>query len=73
MAKYCIEKFESGMQEKKVYWRQDKHVHNAALITQIEIWLGQNYPQPTAWTVRANSYQSNQNEPHGANVVEYTG
>ena len=73
MAKYCIEKYESGIHEKKVYWRQDKHVHDATMITDIEQWLDQTYPQTTPWTVRANSYQSNQNAPHGTNVVEYTG
>lgn len=73
MGKYFIEKFEAGMEERKVHWRQDKHVHDASMITAIEKWLDATVPQPVKWTVRANSYQSNQNEPSGRTVVEYTG
>lgn len=72
MAKYCIEKFEAGAEERKVYWRQDKHVHDASMITDIEKWLDETDPQSVSWTVRANSYQSNQPEPSGSNIVEYT-
>lgn len=63
MAKYCTEKFENTTTgaEILVYWRQDKHVHNAAMITSIKQWLGQNHGG--TWDVRANSFQSNQNEP----------
>lgn len=71
MPKYCVEKFENTTgAEKKVYWRQDKHVHNAAMITGVKQWLGQQYGG--TWDVRANSYESNQsNTP--INGVEYTG
>lgn len=60
MAKYCTEKFErmSDGQERVVCWRQDKHVHNASLITDIEQWLSQRLTG--MWHVRVNSYQSNQ-------------
>ena len=75
MAKYCIEKFEAGADERKVYWRQDKHVHDAALITTIKQWLGTHYPVAgSQWDVRANSYRSNQSSPPtDNNAVEYTG
>jgi hypothetical protein len=59
MAKYCQEKFvnqENG-NELIVCWRQDKHVHDASLITTIEQWLQNNHG--SNWEVRANSYQSN--------------
>ncbi|WP_339428203.1 MULTISPECIES: hypothetical protein [unclassified Pseudomonas] len=58
MATFCQEKFEQtpGGAEKKVCWRQDKHVHNATLITAIEIWLAGQFGGK--WTVRANSYES---------------
>ena len=58
MPKYCIEKFESGSNEVKVYWKQNKHVHDATLITAIEKALGKE--KGGKWKVRANSYQSNQ-------------
>jgi len=59
MAKYCIEKFErDNGQELSVCWRQDKHVHNATLITTIETTLQAN--RGGTWSVRANSYRSNQ-------------
>ena len=67
MAKYCIEKFERSDtgKEQIVYWRQDKHVHDATLITTIEKGLSATY-QGT-WSVRANSYRSNQsNYPESA-------
>jgi hypothetical protein len=59
MAKYCQEKFENTTgAERIVYWRQDKHVHDARMIGAIqralEAALG------GTWSVRANSYQSNQ-------------
>ncbi|MBD9460645.1 hypothetical protein IB241_23420 [Pseudomonas sp. PDM05] len=59
MASYCQEKFtqDGTMTELKVCWRQDKHVHDATLITTIAIWLGTT--QGGTWTVRANSYESN--------------
>jgi hypothetical protein len=71
MAKYCTEKFESGTKEKIVYWRQDKHVHNAALIKSVERWLGGQFGG--TWTVRANSFRSAQPEPTADNAAEYTG
>lgn len=69
MAKYCTEKFENTSgSEKKVCWRQDKHVHDATLITTIEQKLGTAYGG--TWSVRANSYQSNlQSCPTGS--VDY--
>lgn len=70
MARYCTEKFErlSDGREQLVCWRQDKHVHNANMITGVEQWLS---VQLTGmWRVRANSYRSNQsNCPQ--NAVEY--
>lgn len=72
MASYCIEKFENGALEARVYWKCNKHVHDAQLITAIAAWLDLTQP-PAGWTVRANSYQSNQSSPPtGANAVEYT-
>ena len=71
MASYCIEKFENGTREMKVYWSCRKHVHNASMITAVARWLDQQYA-PAGWTVRAGSYQSNQStKPVGANAVEY--
>lgn len=59
MAKYCIEKFESGLGlEKVIYWRQDKHVHDATFITTIAQRLATRFGG--VWSVRANSYRSNQ-------------
>lgn len=81
MPKYDIEKFENGnipnppagVNERKVYWQANKHFHNAALISTIAKWLDVEYP-PAGWTVRANSYQSNQSSPpNDATAVEYTG
>lgn len=59
MAKYCQEKFERTSDGKEIIvcWRQDKHVHDATLITTIEQRLGQE--QGGQWQVRANSYKSN--------------
>ncbi|WDU63101.1 hypothetical protein LRS56_00450 [Pseudomonas poae] len=69
MASYCQEKFESNTgAEKRVCWRQDKHVHNAALITTIAIWLGNQYGG--TWTVRAGSYESNKSSC-GKDAVSY--
>ena len=75
MAKYNTQKFEAGAQERRVFWRQDKHHHDATVITAIAQWLDRTYPQPNGvkWTVRANSYRSNQNAPSGEDWVEYTG
>lgn len=59
MAKYCQEKFENERgEEKLVCWRQDKHVHDAGMITAVQQWLATEYGG--TWSVRANSYQSNQ-------------
>ncbi|MGY2489910.1 hypothetical protein [Cupriavidus sp. CP313] len=60
MPKYCQEKFTETTNgaEVKVCWRQDKHVHDATLITAIELWL--QAERGGQWRVRANSYQSNQ-------------
>jgi hypothetical protein len=58
MATYCIEKFESGVQEKKVYWDCAKHRHDANMISEIARRLGNTYGG--TWTVRSKSYQSNQ-------------
>ena len=72
MAKYCQEKFEredTGA-EQSVCWRQDKHVHDAAMITAVEKWLGQQ--QGGTWSVRANSYQSNL-QSCSVNALEYDG
>lgn len=62
MAKYCIEKFESdtGL-EKKVWWRQDKHVHDAGFISTIKQRLATRFGGN--WDVRVNSYESNQSSP----------
>jgi hypothetical protein len=69
MATYAKQKFEKGAEEKIVYWRQDKHVHNANLISEIARRLGVTYGG--TWTVRVNSYESGiSKEPTGANVVE---
>jgi hypothetical protein len=71
MAKYCIEKFENGTREMKVYWDCPKHEHNAGMITAVAQWLDQNQP-PAGWTVRANSFQSNQSAaPTGSGAIEY--
>ncbi len=73
MATYCIEKFENGAREMRVYWKCNKHVHDATLITAIARWLDRDYA-PAGWTVRRNSYQSGQSSaPVGNNVAEYTG
>lgn len=72
MAKYCQEKFEHTTtgEERWVYWRQDKHVHDATMITKIETWLGVN--QGGTWTVRANSFMSHQSAvPMQATALEY--
>ena len=71
MASYCIEKFErqaDGL-EQVVCWRQDKHVHNASLITTIKQWLS--LTQTGLWEVRANSYRSNQ-QTCPQNSLDYT-
>lgn len=69
MASYCREKFENTAgQEKVVCWRQDKHVHDAAFITTLKQWLGNQFGG--TWDVRANSYQSNQSNCP-PNSVEY--
>ena len=61
MASYCVEKYEDDQgNEKKVCWRQDKHVHDASFITTIEKALGATYGN--TWHVRVNSYQSNQSK-----------
>ena len=60
MPKYCIEKFESGVQEKRVYWDCTKHRHDANMISTIAQRLGNAYGG--TWSVRANSYQSNQSK-----------
>ncbi len=79
MPKYAIEKFENsaipnppaGVPERKVYWVATKHVHNAAMITDIAKWLDTNYPLK-GWKVRKNSFQSNQpSAPNDATAVEY--
>lgn len=59
MAKYCQEKFTeaSNGTEVKVCWRQDKHVHDATLITTIELWL--QAQRGGQWGVRPGSYESN--------------
>lgn len=66
MPKYCKQKFENTVTgaEQIVYWRQDKHVHNAALQTTIATWLGPN------WASRGNSYQGNLSHPP-ENAREY--
>jgi len=58
MATYCAEKFENNTTgvEQVVCWRQDKHVHDATLITDIEKKLGVQFGN--VWAVRANSYRS---------------
>ena len=70
MASYCTEKFENTSTGKEVlvYWRQDKHEHNASMITGVKQWLANQHGG--TWEVRANSFQSNQNEP--ARGEEYT-
>lgn len=62
MAKYCREKYERAADglEKVVCWRQDKHVHDAALIIAIEQFLNTQFTG--TWTVRVNSYQSGQSK-----------
>jgi hypothetical protein len=59
MAKYCSEKFQEQKtgSEVIVCWRQDKHVHDASLITTIAKKLGTS--KGGTWTVRSKSYQSN--------------
>lgn len=72
MAKYNVEKFENqNGQEKKVYWKRDKHAHDAALISRVARWLGTEFGGE--WHVRPNSFQSNQPEPSGRNAVEFRG
>jgi hypothetical protein len=84
MASYDIEKFEINNtnpvlpnfpSERKVYWVQNKHVHNAAMITSVKQWLDQEFPHPAnKWNVRKNSYQSKQSSPPvDASAVEYSG
>jgi len=69
MAKYCVEKFESDTGEEKIVcWKQNKHVHDATLIKTIQKKLETKYAG--TWSVRANSYRSNQSRcPE--NSVEY--
>lgn len=56
MAKYYQQKFEDGNgREVVVCWRQDKHVHNAGIISVIQKWLATQ--QGGTWTVRSNSYK----------------
>lgn len=59
MPTYCKQKFENTKtgEEKIVYWRQNKHVHNAALQTAIAKWLGPD------WASRGNSYESGLSTP----------
>lgn len=70
MAFYCAEKFEraGSFQELSVCWRQDRHVHDARLITTIERKLGDN--RGGTWCVRANSYRSHLSSPP-LNAVMY--
>ena len=70
MAKYCTEKFENNKTgtEVIVCWRQDKHVHDATLITTIAKKLGTS--KGGTWSVRVNSYRSNQSSCP-AKAVEY--
>ncbi|MFY2563162.1 hypothetical protein ACN469_36540 [Corallococcus terminator] len=70
MPKYCREKFENTTTGAEVWvcWQQDKHVHDATLITTIAQWLGTN--QGGSWQVRVNTYQSNQSSP-GLNDLSY--
>jgi hypothetical protein len=71
MASYCREKYErTDGQEKVVCWKQNKHVHDGALIVAIEQFLNGQFGG--VWTVRANSYQSEQSSC-GPKDVEYTG
>ena len=75
MGKYCVEKFENmgTGKEVKVYWECNKHVHNAAMITSVKIWLATQYPLEIGlWNVRATSYRSNQPEPdESKNTIKY--
>lgn len=69
---YCIENFQntaSGVMV-RVYWRCNKHVHDATLITRVAIWLGTTLGG--TWGVRQGSYRSNQSSPP-VNGLEYTG
>lgn len=69
MAKYCIEKFESDSgAERTVCWRQDKHIHDAGFIVDIEVKLQIRFGG--TWQVRANSYRSNQSSC-GTNALKY--
>jgi hypothetical protein len=62
VASYCQEKFEqTGTgREQLVCWRQDKHVHDASMIGRVQTWLAGQLGG--AWTVRANSFMSNQSK-----------
>jgi hypothetical protein len=69
MPKYCAEKFENQTgQEIIVCWKQNKHVHDGSLITTIAQRLATS--RGGTWTVRVNSYRSNQSSCP-ANSVEY--
>lgn len=70
MASYCQEKFERSDtgEEKIVYWKQNKHVHNAAFISDIQTALARKYDG--TWNVRANSYMSNVSNP-SPQAVDY--
>lgn len=65
MAKYCQEKYErttAGQPaEVIVYWTQNKHDHDASLISAVARRMGEVHGDE--WRVRANSYQSNQSSP----------
>lgn len=67
MPKYCKQKFENTQtgEERIYYWRQDKHVHDATIQTDIAKWLG---PE---WSPRTNSYQSGLSSPP-VNGIEYS-
>ncbi|MEL6142550.1 MAG: hypothetical protein AAFQ37_10945 [Bacteroidota bacterium] len=71
MPKYDAQKFEvntagpggvpAAGTEQIVYWQKSKHHHDATLITQIEIWLGQT--KGGTWKVRLRSYQPGLSSP----------
>lgn len=63
MASYCQEKYEdpTAGTEVIVYWVQNKHVHDASMISKIAARLGEVHGG--VWSVRASSYQSNQSSP----------
>jgi hypothetical protein len=73
MATYCTEKFSCGQTEKRVYWLQNKHVHNPAMISKVKRLLEAKWAcaQPGGWDVSTGSYQSNQSSPPvGDNAVD---